>query len=132
MDENECSVISDIVRERLEYTQSIRKLIVKELTNNGQIAPSGSKDVEALNAVLDSIDKNEFERIKLDIKNNANKMENSLKTTIAEIYKNIAAKQYTNIPTNRNVELPNEFVPDDIKPGEDFVGQDPLDKNDFM
>ena len=132
MEENECSVINSTAKERLEYTQSIRKLIVKELTNDGQIAPSGSKDVEALNAVLDSIDRNEFERIKLDIKNNANKMENDLKTTIAEIYKNIASKQYTNTPNNRNIDLPNEFVPTDIKPGEDFVGQDPLDKNDFM
>lgn len=132
MEENTNNIINDAVRERLEYTQNIRKLIIKELTNDGQVAPSGSKDVEALNAVLDSMDKNEFERIKLDIKNNANKMENDLKTTIAEIYKNIAAKQYTNIPSNRNIELPNEFVPTDIKPGEDFVGQDPLDKNDFM
>ncbi|MDE6209897.1 MAG: hypothetical protein K2M73_09535 [Lachnospiraceae bacterium] len=132
-EENEIvSVIPDDVKKRLEYTQNIRKLIIDGMTNHGNDAPSGSKDIEALNAVLDSMDRNEFERIKLDVKNSANKAENNLKASIAELYKTIASKQVTINVNNRNIDLPDKFIPDDIKPGEDFVGHDPLDKKDFV
>ena len=132
-EENEItSVIPDDVKKRLEYTQSIRRLIIDGMTNSGIDAPSGSKDIEALNAVLDSMDRNEFERIKLDVKNSANKAENNLKASIAELYKTIASKQITINVNNRNIDLPDKFVPTDIKPGEDFVGHDPLDKKDFV
>lgn len=76
----------------LDRTKSIRESIVNNLYSNKKDLPTSAKDVEAAVALLDSMDRNVLEKVKLQIKDESNKNNSETKAILSQLLLNIHSK----------------------------------------
>jgi len=116
----------------LEKTISVRSRIVDELTKDGQV-PYKSGDIRVLNEVMNSLD--------VSVNNSANTRLKSEDTkNNAQLHEMVAA-MLNQIDVNSDnkavndvveVELLDEYIPDDTVPGEMDINPETLDTSMFV
>lgn len=128
---NDNAFLSEIEKQRLEDNYNYRKKIVENAFANDKI-PRGSKDIEAINSVLNSMDKiiNDMANNRLKLKENQDK--SSVVLAVAEALKKISSSKEKNINPTRVIEISEEYIPLDIVNGETTIGTTQINLSDVL
>lgn len=118
-------------KKRLELTQSIRELGIKNLTKDGKF-PDVQEDREALVKLLDGMDRTTLAKTKIKTDDNNSKNNNDIQKMMA--------KFLTSLPNNTNnvsertlpIELDTTIDLNTIVDGERYVGVENMDYETFM
>ena len=112
----------------LEKTKKIRVDIADNMTKNG--VPNSVAEIRVLNEVLTTLDKSVNETVANRLKHNENENKEALLDTVALALSNISKTKTA--ATNRVIDAPEEYIPDDIVPGETDIGVSQLNPSDFI
>ena len=112
----------------LEKTKKIRVDIADNMTKNG--VPNNVAEIRVLNEVLTTLDKSVNETVANRLKHNENENKEALLDTVALALSNISKTKTA--ATNRVIDAPEEYIPDDIVPGETDIGVSQLNPSDFI
>lgn len=128
---NDNAFLSEIEKQRLEDNYNYRKKIVENAFANDKI-PRGPKDIEAINSVLNSMDKiiNDMANNRLKLKENQDK--SSVVLAVAEALKKISSSKEKNINPTRVIEISEEYIPLDIVNGETTIGTTQINLSDVL
>lgn len=128
---NDNAFLSEIEKQRLEDNYNYRKKIVENAFANDKI-PRGPKDIEAINGVLNSMDKiiNDMANNRLKLKENQDK--SSVVLAVAEALKKISSSKEKNINPTRVIEISEEYIPLDIVNGETTIGTTQINLSDVL
>ena len=112
----------------LEKTKKIRVDIADNMTKNG--VPNNVAEIRVLNEVLTTLDKSINETVANRLKHNENENKEALLDTVALALSNISKTKTA--ATDRVIDAPEEYIPDDIVPGETDIGVSQLNPSDFI
>lgn len=128
---NDNAFLSEIEKQRLEDNYNYRKKIVENAFANDKI-PRDPKDIEAINGVLNSMDKiiNDMANNRLKLKENQDK--SSVVLAVAEALKKISSSKEKNINPTRVIEISEEYIPLDIVNGETTIGTTQINLSDVL
>lgn len=128
---NDNAFLSEIEKQRLEDNYNYRKKIVENAFANDKI-PRGPQDIEAINSVLNSMDKiiNDMANNRLKLKENQDK--SSVVLAVAEALKKISSSKEKNINPTRVIEISEEYIPLDIVNGETTIGTTQINLSDVL
>ena len=128
---NDNAFLSEIEKQRLEDNYNYRKKIIENAFANDKI-PRGPKDIEAINSVLNSMDKiiNDMANNRLKLKENQDK--SSVVLAVAEALKKISSSKEKNINPTRVIEISEEYIPLDIVNGETTIGTTQINLSDVL
>lgn len=128
---NDNAFLSEIEKQRLEDNYNYRKKIVENAFANDKI-PRDPKDIEAINSVLNSMDKiiNDMANNRLKLKENQDK--SSVVLAVAEALKKISSSKEKNINPTRVIEISEEYIPLDIVNGETTIGTTQINLSDVL
>ena len=128
---NDNAFLSEIEKQRLEDNYNYRKKIVEDAFANDKI-PRDPKDIEAINSVLNSMDKiiNDMANNRLKLKENQDK--SSVVLAVAEALKKISSSKEKNINPTRVIEISEEYIPLDIVNGETTIGTTQINLSDVL
>lgn len=128
---NDNAFLSEIEKQRLEDNYNYRKKIVEDAFANDKI-PRDPKDIEAINGVLNSMDKiiNDMANNRLKLKENQDK--SSVVLAVAEALKKISSSKEKNINPTRVIEISEEYIPLDIVNGETTIGTTQINLSDVL
>lgn len=128
---NDNAFLSEIEKQRLEDNYNYRKKIVEDAFTNDKI-PRDPKDIEAINGVLNSMDKiiNDMANNRLKLKENQDK--SSVVLAVAEALKKISSSKEKNINPTRVIEISEEYIPLDIVNGETTIGTTQINLSDVL
>lgn len=129
MDNN--SILTSEEQEVLKMTHEYRKQILYKAFENG--APNNSKDVEAINGVLNSMDKAAYDAANTRLKHQDTQNSSMLLDTIAEVIKTVQEqkRKYVDEDVERKITIPEDKQITDIVPGEMKVEKDELTLQEF-
>jgi len=100
----------------IQKTLSIREKIVDEMVKDG--VPTNSRDIRVLNEVLNSIDALVLGKADRRLKREENNSKSEMIEFVSSLLLTLEKKE-KNIQVNREIELPDTEVLEDIVPGED-------------
>ena len=128
---NDNAFLSEIEKQRLEDNYNYRKKIIENAFANDKI-PRDPKDIEAINSVLNSMDKiiNDMANNRLKLKENQDK--SSVVLAVAEALKKISSSKEKNINPTRVIEISEEYIPLDIVNGETTIGTTQINLSDVL
>lgn len=128
---NDNAFLSEIEKQRLEDNYNYRKKIIENAFANDKI-PRDPKDIEAINGVLNSMDKiiNDMANNRLKLKENQDK--SSVVLAVAEALKKISSSKEKNINPTRVIEISEEYIPLDIVNGETTIGTTQINLSDVL
>lgn len=128
---NDNAFLSEIEKQRLEDNYNYRKKIVENAFANDKV-PRDPKDIEAINGVLNSMDKiiNDMANNRLKLKENQDK--SSVVLAVAEALKKISSSKEKNINPTRVIEISEEYIPLDIVNGETTIGTTQINLSDVL
>lgn len=128
---NDNAFLSEIEKQRLEDNYNYRKKIVEDAFANDKV-PRDPKDIEAINGVLNSMDKiiNDMANNRLKLKENQDK--SSVVLAVAEALKKISSSKEKNINPTRVIEISEEYIPLDIVNGETTIGTTQINLSDVL
>lgn len=113
----------------LSKTLKLRLDMVNNLTETA--LPVRTGDVRTVNELLTSIDNQVYEKVKIRAKQKESEDKNKTITYVAAILGSIAQDQ-PRIIGNRDIELPDNYLPIDVVPGEMEIGSEQLALKDFI
>lgn len=119
--QNDNAFISDVEKSRLEETYKYRKQIL-ERAFNGERVPNDPKEIEAINSVLNSIDKSIYDMANSRLKMKENQNKSEVVAAVAEALKKISSSKDTTINKPKLTELGDAYTPLDIVKGEMDIG----------
>lgn len=119
--QNDSSFISDLEKSRLEETYSYRKRILERAFTENRV-PNDPKEIEAINSVLNAIDKSVYDMANSRLKMKENQNKSEVVAAVAEALKKISSSKDTTINKNKITELGDEYTPLDIVKGEMDIG----------
>jgi methyl coenzyme M reductase beta subunit len=124
LQKQENNIINETVALRLEIVDNF----IKE---NG--LPTKARDIETINKVLDSVDKNIYDRVDRRLKQEENKTNEELLEMVKELVINVEKKKLEQpILEPEQIEIDIELKDDEIVPGEDVIEYQELNPDEFM
>jgi len=129
MENNEAGLLSQEDLDLLRETRKVRMDLIKDMTVDG--VPTRSGDIRVLNETLDATDRQVMELAKLKAKQQENDTNNAAVGLVVEILNKVGASGHKQL-TNVEVELPDDFIPVDIVPGETDINAEELDLSNFI
>lgn len=121
------NILTDQDLERLETSYRCRSAIVENIFKDG--IPNKVSVMETINKILDSMDKSIYDRANIKLKHEENQNKEAILDIITETLTNISKQ---NIQVNRDTELDNEYIPDDIVDGETDIQPDQITLTDIV
>lgn len=119
--QNDSSFISDLEKSRLEETYKYRKRILERAFTEDRV-PNDPKEIEAINSVLNAIDKSVYDMANSRLKMKENQNKSEVVAAVAEALKKISSSKDTTINKEKITELGQEYTPLDIVKGEMDIG----------
>lgn len=114
----------------LNKTMDIREKIVDQMASAG--LPTKAHELLALNAVMNDMDKQVMDKVKLRVKQEEDDNKNKTVAMVAEILGRIDSNKGYVPMSNKDINLPDTYLPNDIVPGETDVSPDKLSLADFV
>lgn len=114
----------------LNKTMDIREKIVDQMASAG--LPTKAHELLALNAVMNDMDKQVMDKVKLRVKQEEDDNKNKTVAMVAEILGRIDSNKGYIPMSNKDINLPDTYLPNDIVPGETDVSPDKLSLADFV
>lgn len=114
--------MSQLDKDRLEYTQTVRRTMLDKLTKDNTVLPSGKDEFEALTKLLDGMDNNIVRTAKLRQEAQKNKSDGELRAAIAQYLNNPNSFKHQQVASNtpkvvdRSLDI-GEMVPDETREG---------------
>lgn len=119
--QNDSNFISDLEKSRLEETYKYRKRILERAFTEDRV-PNDPKEIEAINSVLNAIDKSVYDMANSRLKMKENQNKSEVVAAVAEALKKISSSKDTTINKEKITELGQEYTPLDIVKGEMDIG----------
>lgn len=124
------NIITDEEAKRLEDNYNYRKLMVEKAFLDGP--PEGAKDIEAINGVLNSMDKAIYDTVNSRLKHEENQNKGAIISAVSE-----ALRSISNSKNNSNNEeslkmLESLNLPLDTVEGELEIGDKKFELNEIM
>lgn len=118
-------------KERLEQSYQYRKLIVEAAFKEGRV-PDRDKDIEAINSVLNSMDKSIYDRMNIKLKHQENQSREAVLDMVSEALR-LAQTSKNQIPVQQpTLELSNDLTPTEFVPGELEINPQPITLDEIM
>ena len=114
----------------LNKTMDIREKIVDQMASAG--LPTKAYELLALNAVMNDMDKQVMDKVKLRVKQEEDDNKNKTVAMVAEILGRIDSNRGYIPMSNKDINLPDKYLPNDIVPGETDISPDKLSLADFV
>ncbi len=114
----------------LNKTMDIREKIVDQMASAG--LPTKAHELLALNAVMNDMDKQVMDKVKLRVKQEEDDNKNKTVAMVAEILGRIDSNRGYIPMSNKDINLPDKYLPNDIVPGETDISPDKLSLADFV
>lgn len=114
----------------LNKTMDIREKIVDQMASAG--LPTKANELLALNAVMNDMDKQVMDKVKLRVKQEEDDNKNKTVAMVAEILGRIDSNRGYIPMSNKDINLPDKYLPNDIVPGETDISPDKLSLADFV
>lgn len=114
----------------LNKTINIREKIVDQMAGVG--LPTKAHELLALNTILDAMDKQVMDKVKIRTKQEEENGKNKTIAMVAEILGRIDTKKGYVPLSNNDITLSDNFLPTDIVPGETEISPDKLSLADFV
>lgn len=114
----------------LNKTMDIREKIVDQMASAG--LPTKAHELLALNAIMNDMDKQVMDKVKLRVKQEEDDNKNKTVAMVAEILGRIDSNKGYVPMSNKDINLPDTYLPNDIVPGETDVSPDKLSLADFV
>lgn len=114
----------------LNKTMDIREKIVDQMASAG--LPTKAHELLALNAIMNDMDKQVMDKVKLRVKQEEDDNKNKTVAMVAEILGRIDSNKGYIPMSNKDIDLPDKYLPNDIVPGETDVSPDKLSLADFV
>lgn len=131
MDKNSNGVLTDEELNRLEETRKYRLRII-ENAFHGESVPDSAKDIEAINGVLNSLDKNVMDLANARLKQAENMNKDAVLDIVASTLKSIQNDKLKYVNQDREVELDDKLVPTDMVAGETDITPETVTLDDIM
>lgn len=122
-------LFSQTEKDRLESNYQYRKKMVEFAFREGSV-PDSAKDIEAINQVLNSMDKAIYDKANAAIKYQDTQNKAAVLDTVSEALKNIQVQKMQHVNDEKLLEL-NE-TPLDIVKGELELGVNPITLGEIM
>ena len=120
----ENAIVNETVSLRLEIVDNF----IKE---NG--LPTKARDMETINKILDSVDKNIYDRVDRRIKLEESKTNEEFLEMVKQLVLEVETKkQQRPIPKEEHIVIDVELKDDEVVPGEDVVEYEELNPEEFM
>lgn len=113
----------------LNKTNKIREQIVDQMSADG--LPTKAHEIAVLNQTLNDMDKQVMDKVKIRSKQEEDNNKNKTITMVAEILGRIDANK-GKVMSNREIDLPDNYLPKDIVPGETEINPDKLSLSEFI
>lgn len=118
-------------KERLEQSYQYRKLIVEAAFKEGRV-PDSDKDIEAINSVLNSMDKSIYDRMNIKLKHQENQSREAVLDMVSEALRLVQTNK-NQIPVQQpTLELSNDLTPTEFVPGELEINPQPITLDEIM
>ena len=114
----------------LNKTMDIREKIVDQMASAG--LPTKAHELLALNAVMNDMDKQVMDKVKLRVEQEEDDNKNKTVAMVAEILGRIDSNRGYIPMSNKDINLPDKYLPNDIVPGETDISPDKLSLADFV
>jgi hypothetical protein len=114
----------------LNKTIGLREKIIDQMS--GVDLPTKAHELLALNTILDAMDKQVMDKVKIRAKQEEESGKNKTIAMVAEILGKIDTKNGHVPLSNNDIILSDNFLPNDIVPGETEVSPDKLSLADFV
>lgn len=126
------TIFTNTELEQLEETKKYRRRIL-EVAFQGENTPTDAKDVEAINSVLNSMDKMVMDQVNLRLKHQENQNKDAVLDAVSETLKAInSSKQRNAMNNNRELEIDNKLVPTDTVRGELDINPETISLTEIM
>lgn len=127
--ENEDVLFGVEENEILSKTRKIRVDLIDDMTSAGM--PQRAGDIRVLNETLDALDRQVLDVTKIKAKQTEDDNGNKTVLMVTELLSRVQSGK-PQVLTNREIHLPDEYIPADIVPGETDITPDALKLRDFM
>lgn len=129
MENNTDNFFNSEESEALKKTRDMRLKLIDDMTSAG--LPSRSGDIRVLNETMNALDGQVLETAKIRSKQQENDSREKTVTMVAEILGRVTQGSRP-VLTNRDIDLPDDYLPVDIVPGETEISPDELSLKDFI
>jgi len=111
-------------------TNDLRLKLIDSMTEDD--VPTRSGDIRVLNETLDAADRQVMELAKIKVKQQENEGNARTLNMVAEILGRVSASGDIKPISNKEIELPDDYIPVDIVPGETDTSPEELDLSTFI
>ena len=127
----ENNIYTEEERKRLEDNYNYRSKMVQYAFSNGQI-PDNPKEIEAINSVLNSMDKAIVDAATNRLKQQENMNKDATLNIVSDMIKTIHKQQLELKQVKRNTNIEDEYIPTDIVAGERDIIPENITLDDIM
>lgn len=113
----------------ISKTRKIRLDLIDDMVDGGM--PQRSGDIRVLNETLDALDRQVLDVTKIKAKQKEDDGNNKTILMVTELLSRVQQGKPQVIP-NREIDLPDDYIPADIVPGETDIGPEQLELKNFM
>jgi len=115
----------------LQKTRALREKIVDTFIEEKGV-PTRSGDMRVVNELLNSLDTNVTSVVDLRLKHEDTKQSEDMTEAIVNIFKQINDRGNTIDVKNKQIDVGEKSIPDDVVPGEDLIEYEELDVDSIM
>lgn len=115
----------------LAKTRKVRMEIIDDMTDSGTAVPHKINDIRVLNETLDAMDKQVMDKVKITSKQDDDNNDGRVANMVVDILSRVNTSS-SKIVTNREINIPIEYIPKDIVPGETEIDSGELSLSDFI
>ncbi len=113
----------------LAKTRKVRLEMIEDMTDDGM--PHKSGDIRVLNETLDAMDRQVLDVVKIKAKQKEDDGADRIANIVVQILNNVGSNG-PQIISNREIDLPDEYIPLDIVPGETDITPETLALSNFI
>ena len=124
-------LFSEQAKARLEQTYEYRKKIL-DRAFEGDDVPTDPKEVEAINNVLNSIDKSIYDRAMADIKYQDTQNKEAARAMVADTLRNIQENKIKNVKSELITDIGENNIPIDLVKDELKIGVDQIQLSEIL
>ena len=118
-------------QQRLDDNYAFRKRMIDRAFAEGNV-PDSAKDIEAINGVLNSMDKAIYDNANARLKQQENQNKEAILDLVAESIKVIHSQKSKHTTQEHETEIDNKFVPLDVVDGEQDLAPESITLDQIM
>lgn len=128
--ENNVGIYTEEESDKLAKYSKLRDQMVDVMFKGG--TPENNKDIRLANELLMAGEKSIHDTASNRTKHQDSMNKEAILETVAEALKAVAMNQIAVNSIDRNLDIPDQYVPNDIVEGETAINPEPLDPTQFL